>query len=74
MNTQRFLVAALLVGSMLDGLDAQQLKDLFDTFDYNRRLGQAVNLGNALEAPHEGDWGLTLKSYRQAWQNDWLHL
>ena len=25
-------------------------------------LGRGINLGNALEAPHEGDWGVTLKA------------
>jgi endoglucanase len=28
---------------------------------YNRLLGRGVNFGNALEAPREGDWGLTLE-------------
>jgi endoglucanase len=32
-----------------------------DAFPYNRMLGRGVNLGNALEAPREGAWGLTLK-------------
>src|SRR5579884_1193481 len=27
----------------------------------NRRLGRGINLGNALEAPKEGEWGVTLK-------------
>lgn len=27
----------------------------------NRRLGRGVNLGNALEAPKEGEWGVTLQ-------------
>lgn len=27
----------------------------------NQRLGRGINLGNALEAPREGDWGVTLK-------------
>ncbi len=27
----------------------------------NARLGRGVNLGNALEAPKEGDWGITLQ-------------
>ena len=44
-------------------LPAETLKDQFDAFDYNRRIGQAVNLGNALEAPNEGEWGLTLESW-----------
>jgi endoglucanase len=32
-----------------------------DTHAANRRLGRGVNLGNALEAPREGAWGVTLK-------------
>jgi endoglucanase len=28
----------------------------------NRRLGRGVNLGNALEAPREGEWGVTLEA------------
>ena len=32
-----------------------------DAFHYNRRLGRGINLGNALEAPREGEWGFTLK-------------
>jgi endoglucanase len=34
--------------------------DVF-AFEQNRRLGKGVNLGNTLEAPNEGDWGLTIK-------------
>ncbi len=33
-----------------------------DPFAQNAKLGRGVNLGNALEAPNEGDWGVTLKS------------
>jgi endoglucanase len=33
-----------------------------DAFKCNRLLGKGINLGNALEAPREGDWGLTLKA------------
>jgi endoglucanase len=31
------------------------------TFEANARLGRGVNLGNALEAPSEGSWGLYLQ-------------
>lgn len=31
-------------------------------FAQNRRLGRGINLGNALEAPNEGEWGLTLEA------------
>lgn len=30
-------------------------------YEQNRRLGRGVNLGNALEAPNEGDWGMVLQ-------------
>jgi endoglucanase len=33
-----------------------------DIFAANKRLGRGVNIGNALEAPKEGDWGVTLKA------------
>ena len=28
----------------------------------NRRIGRGINLGNALEAPREGEWGMTLEA------------
>lgn len=28
----------------------------------NKKLGRGINLGNALEAPKEGEWGVTLKA------------
>jgi len=35
--------------------------DSTDVFLANQRLGSGLNLGNALEAPQEGEWGVTLK-------------
>lgn len=32
-----------------------------DPFNQNKRLGRGINLGNALDAPQEGEWGVTLK-------------
>ena len=32
-----------------------------DPFQMDKLLGRGVNLGNALEAPREGEWGVTLK-------------
>src|SRR5207302_8306148 len=33
-----------------------------DIFALNKKLGRGINLGNALEAPKEGAWGVTLKA------------
>ena len=33
-----------------------------EAFAQNSRLGRGMNLGNALEAPNEGDWGVVVKS------------
>lgn len=32
-----------------------------DVFDVNKSLGRGINLGNALDAPNEGEWGLKLE-------------
>jgi len=32
-----------------------------DAFTMNQRIGRAVNIGNALEAPTEGEWGVAVK-------------
>ncbi len=32
-----------------------------DPYVQNERIGRAINLGNALEAPNEGDWGVVLR-------------
>jgi endoglucanase len=33
-----------------------------DVHSVNKKLGRGINLGNALEAPKEGEWGVTLKA------------
>lgn len=32
-----------------------------DAFTVNQRIARTISIGNALEAPNEGEWGLTLK-------------
>ena len=46
---------------LLASAAAQPGDDGRDAFAANRRLGRGINLGNALEAPREGAWGLTLQ-------------
>lgn len=36
--------------------------EVTDPFAQNARLGRGINLGNALEAPEEGAWGVVLQS------------
>ncbi len=33
-----------------------------DVFEANAKLGRGVNIGNALEAPSEGEWGVTIQA------------
>jgi endoglucanase len=42
--------------AMASGLMAQNF-----AFNQNKKLGKGINLGNALEAPNEGEWGVTLQ-------------
>ncbi len=51
------LVACLFVSGLLAASEATA-KDIFAA---NQSLGRGINLGNALEAPKEGEWGVTLK-------------
>ncbi len=39
-----------------------QAQPISSPFIQNKKLGRGINLGNALEAPTEGSWGVTLKA------------
>jgi endoglucanase len=41
---------------------AQEATPKDDIHGANKKLGRGINFGNALEAPKEGDWGVTLKA------------
>jgi endoglucanase len=56
MKMHRYLAWILLVAAV-----AQIARAEDDAFQANKRLGRGINLGNALDAPTEGSWGLTLK-------------
>jgi endoglucanase len=59
MNTVRSLLLAVVclgTASLVTGAEND------DIFAAAKILSRGVNLGNALEAPAEGDWGLTLKA------------
>ena len=50
----------ILVGlGLLSPSQTSQAQD--DAFQTNKRIGRGINLGNALDAPSEGSWGLTLE-------------
>ena len=38
------------------------IPDPLNPFEQNIKLGRGINLGNALEAPNEGEWGVTLRA------------
>lgn len=43
------------------GCNPSNTAEAADIFAANQALGSGVNFGNALEAPNEGEWGLTLE-------------
>jgi endoglucanase len=55
-----FVAAGLLLTLAVSCVSAKESKAA-DPFEQNKRLGRGINLGNALEAPEEGEWGVTLK-------------
>ena len=55
----RSLFLALIASGSLTGLCAAATDDIFAA---NKKLGREINLGNALEAPKEGEWGVTLNA------------
>ena len=59
--TQRLLaLGVLMAGAVAFAGEPPQAPD--DVSAANGRLGRGINLGNALEAPTEGEWGVTLKA------------
>ncbi|MDD5326899.1 MAG: glycoside hydrolase family 5 protein [Phycisphaerae bacterium] len=63
-NTLLIVVAGislLIASSCAMGEKADAKKKPVDAFEQNKHLGRGINLGNALDAPKEGEWGVTLK-------------
>ena len=55
-------LAVVITGVQLRG-SARALGRVDEAYRYNQLLGRGINLGNALEAPQEGAWGVTLKTH-----------
>jgi len=51
-----FLILIFVVGSY-----AQPPVGVHDPYEINKKLNPGINIGNALEAPNEGDWGVVIK-------------
>jgi endoglucanase len=64
--TRRFLMFSLLAAgfALVAAWPAVPAgnKAVPDAHAANRKLGRGINLGNALEAPNEGEWGVRLKA------------
>jgi endoglucanase len=60
---RKLLSLALVVAIMLIlGPEPAAQEKATDIHAANKKLGRGMNLGNALEAPNEGEWGVTLKA------------
>jgi endoglucanase len=65
MENRLFALAILITsvpGLAGHGPSQERAKAADDIFVANKKLGRGINLGNALEAPKEGEWGVTLKA------------
>ncbi len=60
-----FLLTAIFTGCETNGEDSSPVQappeTALDAFEQNQALGRGINLGNALEAPKEGQWGMTIE-------------
>jgi endoglucanase len=57
----RFLVPSVLAVLISASTFSLARQNEQDAYHYNKLLGRGINLGNALEAPKEGEWGMTLE-------------
>ncbi|MGC9513070.1 MAG: glycoside hydrolase family 5 protein, partial [Fidelibacterota bacterium] len=60
------LIMTLLISSACPEEEPDKKDDRYyhgDPFARNQLLKRSINLGNALEAPHEGDWGVILQKH-----------
>jgi endoglucanase len=55
-------ILSVLTCGILSAISPQASKAASNAFEYNQLLGRGINIGNALDAPQEGAWGVTLKS------------
>src|SRR5262245_61215606 len=60
MAMRRLLALVIILQSTLTATGDEPAKEEIGTA--NAKLGRGINLGNALEAPREGAWGVTLKA------------
>jgi aryl-phospho-beta-D-glucosidase BglC (GH1 family) len=62
-NTARLILALTLTACAgKSPIEPPPNRQGVDPFEMNGRLGRGVNFGNALEAPLEGQWGVTLEA------------
>jgi len=60
MNRKIWTVISVFLLICLAGCSSWQPKDT-RPYELNKRLNPGLNIGNALEAPNEGDWGVYIK-------------
>jgi endoglucanase len=56
-----FVLAGCIPTTQTPSVQPTQPMTPYTIFELNQRLARTVNLGNALEAPNEGEWGVTLQ-------------
>jgi len=56
-----FAIVTLALAICMSSAELNAKQNDANAFEVNKHLGRGINLGNALDAPREGEWGVTLR-------------
>mgnify|MGYP006221918169 FL=1 len=58
------IISTVIFNSCSPDIENKKNNDIIkvDPFQQNIKIARSINLGNALDAPNEGEWGVTLNN------------
>ncbi|MFA5240259.1 MAG: glycoside hydrolase family 5 protein [Phycisphaerae bacterium] len=56
-----FVIITLTMAACMTSAELNAKQDDARAFEVNKHFGRGINIGNALDAPREGEWGVTIK-------------
>ncbi len=61
LNLSLLIFIFIIIGCENQITDPKIVYDRKFAFEQNKKIGKGINLGNALDAPNEGEWGVVIK-------------